>query len=313
MGFLKDPYQLLGLSRDATADQIKQTYRKLARTLHPDVNPGDKKTEERFKEITAAYDFLSDPDKRGKFDRGEIDATGAQTRKARGFGGGAGGFADGFDFGNDPNDILAEMMRRKEKGRRSWGASWGFGGGDTAGRENAKTGQDAHHSLKVSFAEAVAGTTKRVTLATGKSLDVRIPSGSTDGQTLRLKGQGFPGMLGGSAGDAFIDIKIDPHPHLIRREQDITLDLPISIQEALLGAKVTVPTADGQVSLSIPPGSNTGTVLRLKGKGIKSGASTGDQLVTLKVVLPENDSELQKFVEKWATKNAYNPRAKLGL
>ena len=311
MSFLKDPYQVLGVARGATADQIKQAYRALARELHPDVNPGNLKAEERFKEITAAYDFLSDTDKRAKFDKGEIDASGSPLRRAhsghhhhhRG-GGGAGA----FDFGDDPNEILAEMMRRKEKGRKSWGSAWGFGMGD-----EAKPGQDAHHSLKVSFTEAAAGTTKRVTLATGKSLDVRIPPGSVDGQSLRLKGQGFPGQFGGAAGDAFIDIKVDPHSHLVRRDNDILLDLPVSISEALLGAKVTVPTADGQVTVSIPPGSNTGTVLRLKGKGVKGTSGQGDQLVTLKVVLPDNDAEFSKFVEKWATKTSYNPRTKAGL
>lgn len=309
---MKDPYQVLGVARGASADQIKQTYRTLARELHPDVNPGDAKAEERFKEISAAYDFLSDTEKRGKFDRGEIDASGAHIRKARGGHHKPGGFASSFEFGSDPNDILAEMMRRKEKGRRTWGNPWGFGS-DEPPASGAKQGQDAHHSLKVSFEEAAAGTTKRVTLATGKSLDVRIPPGSVDGQTLRLKGQGFPGIMGGAAGDAFIDIKVDPHSHLVQRDQDFILDLPISIQEALLGAKVTVPTADGHVAVTIPPGSNTGTVLRLKGKGVKGSAGTGDQLVTLKVVLPDNDPELKKFVEKWGEKNAYNPRTKVGL
>ena len=312
---LKDPYQVLGLSRDVKADQIKQAYRALARELHPDVNPGNVKAEERFKEITAAYDFLSDADKRGKFDRGEIDASGAPLHRARGphhrTNSKAGGFSSAFDFGSDPNEILAEMMRRKEKGRKGWGSAWGFGMDDSA--SSAKPGQDAHHSLKVSFSEAAAGTTKRVTLATGKSVDVRIPPGSADGQTLRLKGQGFPGQFGGAAGDAFIDIKVDPHSHLVRRDQDFILELPISVQEAMLGAKITVPTADGQVAVTIPPNSNTGTVLRLKGKGVKGTNGTGDQLVTLKVVLPENDAEFAKFVEKWAAKNSYNPREKVGL
>ena len=310
---MKDPYQVLGVARGASADKIKQTYRTLARELHPDVNPGDSKAEERFKEITAAYDFLSDADKRAKFDRGEIDASGAHIRRARaGAHHKAGGFAGDFDFGGDPNEILAEMMRRKEKGRRTWGNPWGFGA-DEPPASSAKPGQDAHHSLKVSFTEAAAGVTKRVTLATGKSLDVRIPPGSVDGQTLRLKSQGFPGILGGAAGDAFIDIKVDPHSHLVQRDQDFILDFPISIQEAVLGAKVTVPTADGQVAVTIPPGSNTGTVLRLKGKGIKGPSGTGDQLVTLKVVLPDSDPEFKTFVEKWGEKAAYNPRTKVGL
>ena len=315
---MKDPYQVLGLARGASADQIKQAYRALARELHPDVNPGNAKAEERFKEVTAAYDFLTDTTKRGQYDRGEIDASGAPLRRTRsshahGPRPGADPFGGGFDFGNDPNDILAEMMRRKEKGKRSWGSAWGFGGGAEEAPK-PKAGQDAHHSLKVTFTEAVAGTTKRVTLATGKSVDVRIPPGSVDGQTLRLKGQGYTSAAGGPAGDAFIDIKVDAHSHLVRREQDITLDLPISVTEALMGAKVTVPTADGHVALTIPAGSNTGTVLRLKGRGVKgANGAMGDQLVTLQVVLPEGDAEFAKLVEKWADKNPYNPRAKMGL
>ena len=310
---LKDPYQVLGLAKGVTADQIKQAYRALARELHPDVNPDDKKAEERFKEVTAAYDFLSDADKRGKFDRGEIDASGAPIRRAKGSHFKSGNFGAGpFDFGNDPNEILAEMMRRKEKGKRAWGSSWGFGGDDGPG-ESPKTGQDAHHNLKVTFEEAAKGTTKRVTLATGKSLDVRIPAGSADGQTLRLKAQGYTSVMG-AAGDAFITIAVEPHPHLVRRDLDYTLDLPISVQEAVLGAKVTVPTVDGQAALTIPPNSNTGTVLRMKGKGVKlAGKSAGDQLVTLKVILPDDNAEFRKLVEKWGGGNPYNPRERAGL
>jgi DnaJ-class molecular chaperone len=320
---LKDPYTVLGLARGVDADQIKQAYRALARELHPDVNPGNKKAEERFKEITAAYDLLSDSEKRGKFDRGEIDASGQPQHRAhsthrkggpRGAGpgagfGGFGGFGGGaFDFGSDPNEILAEMMRRKEKGKKSSGP-WGFG---TTEDEPSK-GQDAHHSLKVSFQEAAKGITKRVTLATGKSVDVRIPPGSLDGQTLRLKGQGFTSMLG-PPGDAFIDIIVEVHPHLVRRDLDYILDLPISVQEAVLGAKITVPTVDGHVALTIPPNSNTGTVLRLKGKGVKvTGVNAGDQLVTLKVVLPEDNAEFRKLVEKWGGSAPYNPREKMKL
>ncbi|HLO75222.1 MAG TPA: DnaJ C-terminal domain-containing protein, partial [Magnetospirillum sp.] len=157
-----------------------------------------------------------------------------------------------------------------------------------------------------------AGTTKRVTLMSGKSLDVRIPPGTTDGQTLRLKSQGHPGI--GGDGDAFIDIKVDLPSHFTKRDQDVLLDLPISVQEAVMGGKVTVPTIDGKVMITIPPGSNTGAVLRLKGKGLAgSGGARGDQLVTLKVVLPENDPEFRKMVEKWGPRHGYDPRAKTGL
>ncbi len=304
---MKDPYTVLGVARTATADEIKQVYRRLARQLHPDVNPGDRRAEERFKEVTAAYDFLSDADRREQYDRGEIDASGTPRRHPRG---GAHAGRSGFGFGNDADDILSELLRRRDKGRARWGAggSWGAAG-DGAG---ARRGEDAHHSLTVGFAEAAAGATKRVTLVTGKSLDVRIPPGANDGQTLRLKGQGHAGAAGGPAGDAFIEIRIQPHPMLSRRDFDVLADLPVSVQEAVLGGKVTVPTIDGKVALTIPPGSNSGTVLRLKGKGIAGPQGRGDQLVTLRVVLPENDPEFRKLVEKWGPRHGYDPRARLG-
>ena len=310
---MKDPYQVLGVAREATADQIKLAYRGLARTLHPDLNPGDKKAEERFKEISAAYDFLSDADKKSRYDRGEIDADGTPIRRARAH---AGRRNSSFAFGDEADEILEELMRRKERGKRAWGGggfgdAGGFGGGTYADMD--KPGQEARHALSVSFAEAATGATKRVTLATGKSVDVRIPPGSQDGQTLRLKGQGFPGLMGAPAGDAFIEIKVEPHPHFTRRDADILLDLPVTVQEAVMGAKVTVPTVDGKVAVTVPAGSNTGTVLRLKGKGIHVGGHKGDQLVTLKVVLPDDDAEFRKLVEKWGAKAAYDPRAKSGL
>lgn len=314
---MKDPYQILGVARDASADQIKQAYRGLARTLHPDLNPGDKRAEERFKEISAANDFLSDADRKARYDRGEIDADGTPIRRARAH---AGKKSGSFVFGDEADEILEELLRRKERGRKAWGSAGGFGtggfGGDGFGfgaGDGGKAGQEARHTLNVPFVEAAVGATKRVTLATGKSVDVRIPPGSQDGQSLRLKGQGFPGLMGAPAGDAFIEIKVEPHPHLTRRDADILLELPVSVQEAVMGAKVTVPTVDGRVAVTIPAGSNTGTVLRLKGKGIPVGGHKGDQLVTLKVVLPESDGEFKKLVEKWGLKNSYDPRAKSGL
>lgn len=298
---MKDPYQVLGVAKSASDDEIKKAYRQLARTLHPDLNPGDKRAEERFKEVSAAYDFLSDADRRRKYDDGEIDATGAQRRRSWRSHAGAGGSRSarsGFDFGSTADEILAEMMRRKTRGRQ--------------GPADGNRGGDVRHTLTISQAEATAGTTKRVTLLSGKSLDVRIPPGTSDGQTLRLKGQGHPGI--GGDGDAFIDIKVDLPPQFTRRDLDILLDLPISVQEAVMGAKVTVPTIDGKVVITIPPGSNTGGVLRLKGKGAAgANGARGDQLVTLKVVLPDNDPEFRKLVEKWGPRAGYDPRAKAGL
>ena len=306
---MKDPYEVLGVARSASDDEIKKAYRQLARTLHPDLNPGDKGAEERFKEISAAYDFLSDATKRRQYDAGEIDATGAQKRRAwrshagAGAGAGRGGFRSGFGFGDDVDDILSEMLRRKAKGRGQ-----AAGGGAADGNKGA----DVRHTLQVSFLEAAAGTTKRVALASGKSLDVRIPAGTSDGQSLRLKGQGHAGI--GGDGDAYVDIKVDPHAFFTRRALDVLVDLPISVQEAMLGGKVHVPTIDGTVALTVPAGSNTGTVLRLKGKGIAgANGARGDQLVTLKVVLPEGDAEFKKLVEKWGSKHGYDPRAKAGM
>lgn len=311
---MKDPYLVLGVAKTATEDELKKAYRKLARSLHPDVNPGDKKAEERFKEVTAAYDFLSDAEKRRQYDNGEIDATGAVKRRSwhsAGSGAGAGGFrgarsgfsSSGFSFGDDVDDILSEMMRRKEKGRSQQGPQ----GSSKAGR--GTKGEDAHHALTVTFMEAALGATKRVTLVSGKALDVKIPVGTVDGQSLRLKGQGYPSFLGDNDGDAYIDLKVEPHPYFTRRDKDVLLDLPVSVQEAVLGGKVPVPTVHGKVMLTLPAGSNTGAVMRLKGKGIDGG----DQLVTLKVVLPEGDAEFAKLVEKWGARNGYDPRAKAGM
>ncbi|CAA7616733.1 DnaJ-class molecular chaperone [Magnetospirillum sp. LM-5] len=300
---MKDPYLVLGVARDASDDDIKKVYRQLARELHPDLNPGDAKAEERFKIISAAYDFLSDPEKRRRFDAGEIDATGAEKRRSWRSSGAGGQRARGYNpfGGGSVDDILAEMMRRKARAQRAED-------GPHPGR-----GAEARHPLSVSFVEAAVGATRRITLVSGKALDVRVPAGTTDGQVLRLKGQGHPGLLGGEAGDAFVDIAVEPHPFFVRRDRDILLDLPVSVQEAVLGGKVTVPTVHGKVTVTVPPGSNTGTVLRLKGKGIASGHATGDQLVTLKVVLPDSDADFVKLVEKWGGRAGYDPRAKAGM
>ena len=308
---MKDPYQILGASRTASADEIKKAYRKLAKKLHPDLNPGNKKIEQEFKEVTAAYDLLSDADKRAKFDRGEIDASGAE-RPGRGFyrsyaesgqgakyRGGSGG--DDSFFGDD---IFSDL----------------FGGGARAGSTRSGPrmsirGADVSYAATADFVEAALGAKKRLTLTDGKTLDVTIPPGTEDGQTLRLKGQGLPGMGGGSAGDAFIEIKVEPHAFFTRQGDDIHLELPVSLPEAVLGASITVPTLDGKVTLKVPAGSNTGTVLRLRGKGVpRRDGTRGDQYVKLKVVLPDKpDAEFKDFVERWSKKNAYDARARSGL
>lgn len=315
---MKDPYQTLGVARTASADEVKKAYRKLAKKLHPDLNPGNKKVEQEFKEVSAAYDILSDTEKRAKFDRGEIDASGAE-RPGRGFyksyaesgqgakyrGGGGGG--DSY-FGDD---IFSDLFGG------GFGAQTGSarGGAARGGARMNIRGADVSYAASADFVEAALGAKKRLTLTDGKTLDVTIPPGTEDGQTLRLKGQGLPG-LGGPPGDAFIEIKVEAHPLFTRQGTDIHVELPVTLAEAVLGASITVPTLDGKVSVKVPPGSNTGSVLRLRGKGVPQGkgGGRGDQYVKLKVVLPDKpDRELSEFVERWAKKNAYDVRGKAGL
>jgi DnaJ-class molecular chaperone len=306
-----DPYQLLGVAKTASAAEIKSAYRKLAKKLHPDVNPGKKEIEQKFKEVTAAYDLLSDADKRARYDRGEIDAQGQE----RGFGGGdyggfRGGRTRGFGgeeagnpfagFGGGMEDIFAEFM----------------GGGAARGRRSARDanvrGSDVTYTTSVPFTLAATGGKTRVTLTNDKKLDITIPPGIEEGHKLRLKGQGLPG-IGGGAGDAIIEIHIEAHPHFTRKGKNIYVDIPVSLPEAVLGASVTVPTLDGQVDVKIPKGAQSGTSLRLKGKGV-AGDSAGDMFVKLRIMLPEPvPQDLTEFVEKWAKKNNYNPRKKAGL
>ncbi len=311
---MDDPYTLLGVARNATPEQVKSAYRKLARSLHPDLNPGNKQAEEKFKKVSAAYDLLGDPAKRARFDAGEIDASGAERPRAsyRTYAeGGAGGkYSENFRFGDNADDIFAELLRRRSKGRNK---GWSFF--DQEEPEVARKGADANYTLRITLPEAVMGATKRITLPTGKHLAVKVPPGSKDGATLRLKGQGNPGRGGSAAGDALVELKVEPHPFLSRDGDDIQVTVPVTLAEAVLGAKVTVPTIDGKVALTIPPGSNSGTVLRLKGKGAPAGtAGRGDQLVTLKVVLPDPpDGELEDFLRQWAARHPYDVRTKLGM
>ena len=291
-----DPYQTLGVKKDASQDDIQKAYRRLAKKLHPDLNPGNEPAEERFKEVSQAYDLLGDPGKRARFDRGEIDASGAERprqRYYRDFAEGASSYASdsGFaDFGAD--DFLSEIFGRQARG-------------------NVRMrGQDVHYRLPLGFLDAINGGKQQLTLPDGSVLDVAIPPGTRDGQILRLRGKGRPGIGGGPPGDALIEIEVRPHHIFTRKGDDIHVELPISLKEAVLGGKVSVPTPSGAVTMTVPKWSNTGTVLRLKGQGApKPGGGRGDEYVALKVMLPERpDPELEKFVSQWAPVDARGPR-----
>ncbi len=296
------PYEIIGVAPSASADDIKKAYRKLAKKLHPDLNPGNKKVEQQFKELSAAYDLLSDAAKRARYDRGEIDASGAE-RPDRPFyrryaEGRAGAKYQDFSIDEDSfvDDLFSNLFRQQQ--RRSE-------------RSMHLRGADVTYVAEVDFVEAAVGAKKRLMLTDGKTLDVTIPPGTEDGQTLRLKGQGLPGTGGGTAGDAYIEVKVAPHPVFTRQGNDVHVELPVTLPEAVLGATVTAPTIDGPVSLKVPPDSNTGSQLRLKGKGILDRASgrRGDQYVRLKVVLPDRtDPELRAFLEKWSAQHPYSVR-----
>jgi DnaJ-class molecular chaperone len=297
------PYEVLGVKPDASAEEIRKVYRKLAKQYHPDLNPGKPEAEERFKAVSVAYDLLSDPEKRARYDRGEIDESGAE-RPPRSYYRGYAEGAEGrkyqpegeMDLG-DLEDLFA-AFGSAGRGRR------GRGGQDFKAR-----GGDRLFTLTVDFVEAATGAKKRLSLASEQWLDVTIPPGINDGQVLRLRGKGGPGLGGGPAGDALIEVHVAPHP-LFRRDGDnIQIELPVSLAEAVLGARVTAPTVTGPVTMTIPKGSDTGAQLRLRGKGIQRKKDPGDQYVTLKVVVgPSNDPELAEFLEKWAPRHPFDPR-----
>ncbi|HTW25747.1 MAG TPA: DnaJ C-terminal domain-containing protein [Acetobacteraceae bacterium] len=297
----EDPYQTLGVQRDATQEQIRAAYRKLAKKHHPDLNPGNKPAEERFKAISGAYDLLSDPDKRARFDRGEIDAAGQERPEQHFYRRYAEGQEGGRYRAGEPGmpeeelgDILSEF----------------FGRGRGEGGTIRMHGRDQHFTLTVEFLDAVRGNTRRLVLPDGRGLDVRVPPGIEDGQTLRLKGQGGPGIGGGPPGDALIEIEIAPHAFYRRDGRDIQLQLPVTLAEAVLGARISVPTPHGAVTMTIPAGSDTGTRLRLRGKGVAAHGSqaAGDEYVTLQVVVGETDAALEGFLRDWAPKHRFDPR-----
>jgi DnaJ-class molecular chaperone len=302
-----DPYKTLGVARDASQDAIRCAYRKLAKAHHPDLNPGDARAEELFKKIAAANDFLSDPEKRGQFDRGEIDAAGqerAQRPSYRDYaerdagrrytqGEPDGGSFDPDEFG----DIFGSM----------------FGGQRRAGGNFPADGNDERYSLTTDFLDAVNGAIRRLTLPDGRVLDVKIPPGTAEGAVMRLRGQGGSGMNGGTRGDALIEIHVVPHPYFERHGQDIKMILPVSLPEAILGGPVEVSTPRGTVKMQIPPGSDSGTELRLRGQGVPQTKShaAGNLYATLRVVIGKSDAALDDFLRDWKQSDLVDPRARM--
>jgi DnaJ-class molecular chaperone len=302
MAATETPYQVLGVKPGANADDIRKAYRKLAKQFHPDLNPGKPEAEARFKSISAAYDLLSDPDKRARYDRGEIDESGAE-RPTRGYYRSQAEGAQGWKYQpegemdlGDLDDLFAAFG---SAGRRQRGGGEGF----------RARGADRHFTLTIDFATGATGGKQRLSLAPDEWLDVTIPPGIDDGQVLRLRGKGGLGFGGGQAGDALIEVHVAPHP-LFRRDGDnILLELPVSLAEAVLGARVSVPTVTGPVTMTIPKGSDTGRQLRLRGKGIQRKINPGDEIVTLKVVVGHSsDPELAEFLEKWSSQHPFDSR-----
>ena len=312
---MKDPYEVLGVAKNASEAEIKKAFRSLAKKHHPDKHAGDTAAQKRFQEISGAYDILGDKEKRAQFDAGAIGADG----NAKGFDPRAGGFRQGgpfggggpaggrdfhFSFDDSPGgpagfeDIFADLMGGGRRGR--------------GGPARSAKGEDFSAAVTVSFDEAASGGTRRVVLQNGEQIDVKIPVGVKDGQVVRVKGRGGAGRGGGPSGDILLSVSVAPHPWMTRDGNDIRMDLPVTLKEAVLGAKVPVPTLTGTVSLSVPPNSNTGSTLRLKGKGIAAHGSTpaGDLYVRLVISLPDKaDESLKAFLQGW--QGDYDPRAKM--
>ena len=299
----KNLYQILGVSKNATESEIKSAYRKLARKYHPDLNKDDKTAAEKFKEISCAYDILGDKEKRQKYDNNEIDADGKPTGfGAGGFGGGYQSYSAGrnpfqgaqgasFDFSSIFGDDIFSSFASQGAGP--------FGGGFGGASRRPRKGADINYTMRIDFLSAVRGSEKTVNI-NGKNINVKIPVGTVNGQTLRLKGLGEASLNGGTPGDVLITLNVDRHPYFEQEDKNILLELPITLKEAILGAKVTVPTISGKVAVNIPPYATTGEKLRLKGKGIKGG----DQIMTLKVVMPKNKSvELEKALQSMPNEN----------
>ena len=310
---MRDPYTVLGVAKSADTAEIKKAFRKLAKKFHPDQSK-EAKAKEKFAEANQAYEILGDEKKRAAFDRGEIDAEGKPRYQGfegfgagggsphyefHDFGGGGSPFTRGFRSsggaaGIDPSDLFADLLHSAARGSR----------------QTATRGEDVAASVTVPLEEAVSGGTARVTLPTGRMLEIKVPAGIEDGKAIRLKGQGHPGQKGGPHGDAIITVQIAPHRLFQVEGRDLRLDLPVALYEAVLGGKIPVPTLDGTVEITLPPGANRGRTLRLRGKGIPSAQGAGDLLVTPKIVLPERiEPELNEMMQRWRDEKPYDPRA----
>ncbi len=296
-----DPYATLGVERTASAKEIRAAWRRLVKASHPDLHPGDPQAEARFKRVSAAWDLLGDPERRARFDRGEIDASGAEApqpqwwrQHAEQEGAERYHAGGGFDDFADMSDVFSELFRRR-------------------GEAGPRRGRDLRLRLELDFLDAVRGARPRVELPGAGRLEIPVPAGVREGEVLRLAGLGEPGPGGGPAGDALVEVAVRPHPVFLREGDDIRLELPITLYEAVLGGKVEVPTVRGRVTMTVPKGASGGKVLRLRGKGVKAaGRPAGDQLVTLRIVAPEAaDEELVRFMEGWRERRPYDPRAKL--
>ncbi|WP_025826873.1 DnaJ C-terminal domain-containing protein [Acetobacter okinawensis] len=302
----RDPYSVLGIAKTASQDDIRKAYRKLAKKYHPDLNPGDKKAEEEFKALNQANDLLSDADKRARFDRGEIDASGQERHPGfggGGFGGGAGGFGGGFGGGFRPGGAGMGGFQEEDLNDLFGGM---FGGGARARRAGPRKGVDRSFALNVSFLDAVNGATSRVNLPDGATLDVRIPPGMEDGKVLRLRGKGMPGVQGGPAGDALITVTVLPDATFTREGSDLRETLSVDLKTAVLGGPIMVPTPTGTVKMNVPAGSDTGTVLRLRGKGVQAhgGKEAGNLYVRLEVKVGKADPALEAFLKDWTPQEA---------
>jgi DnaJ-class molecular chaperone len=336
---MRNPYEVLGVPRNAKPDDIKKAFRKLAKKHHPDANKNDSKASARFSELNSAYEIVGDEGKRKAFDNGEIDAEGKPRFQGfEGFGSGGpraqprGGPAGGagfesFSFGRDGfqrggaqpgqgggfggfEDILSGMFGGRAGARAHPGAS-PFQTEDFGAPQGA--GRDAAIEVTITLPESAKGTERRVRLPTGKDVEVKIPPGLNDGQQIRLKGQGWPGANGGPQGDAHVTVRIAPHPHFKPDGSDLRVELPLTLYEAVLGAKVRVPTLDGAVELAVPPATNSGRTFRLKGKGLPKKSGHGDLFATVRIVLPEHtDADLEELMRRWRDEKPYNPRSDIG-